>query len=100
MDCVRRTACAGIEKKCGGINETGGCGGESSGGTSGTSGSSSAAIASCQTQCDSINFCNCSSTAGPSSCRDKCTSAAATARDTFTSCSQSSGTDCAKKKEC
>jgi hypothetical protein len=104
IDCVTKTACAEIEKKCGGINESGGGSSGSSSGSSGESSSGSSGssfdVSTCQTQCDSINFFECASTAEHSACRDKCVSATSTARSTFTSCSQSSGTSCAKKKEC
>src|SRR5687767_690071 len=74
IDCVTKTACAEIEKKCGGaINESGGSGGgESSSGSSGSSGSNEFEITTCQSQCDSINFFECATTAEHSACRDKC----------------------------
>lgn len=95
IDCVNETACDKIEATCGGpvSNETGGGGGSSGGGAD-------FEIANCRTQCDSIHFFDCSTTTEHAACRDVCASAAATKRDTFTACSQSSGSDCTKKGAC
>lgn len=88
IDCVNNTACDKIKSVCGGGGETT------------TTETPSDPAAACQSECDSINFFQCAPVESHASCRTKCSSATATARDTFTSCSKSSGVDCDRKKAC
>lgn len=94
IDCVNGTACDKIASTCGGGSSSST---SSSGGSSGTNGDPAAA---CLSECDSINFFKCAPVESHATCRDKCASASATSRDAFTSCSQSSGVDCDRKKGC
>jgi hypothetical protein len=97
IDCVNKTACDKIQSVCGGGSTTtveGGGGTGTSGGTSTTS------VDGCLSECDSINFFACAPVASHATCRDHCAMASATTRDTFTSCSRSSGVDCERKGAC
>lgn len=90
IDCVNKNACADIESRCGG---TGG-----GGGVDVPTGPDP--VAECQEECDSINFFDCAPVTQHSQCRAKCSSATATTRDDFVSCSKSSGVECEKKGAC
>lgn len=92
IDCVNKTACEKLESTCGG--------GESSGGSIGVVDAGVDPASECLAECDSINFFMCAPVAAHASCRDKCASATASARDTFSSCSRSSGGDCERKSAC
>jgi hypothetical protein len=103
IDCVNSNACDKMKAACG--DPTGGSsGGTSSGGTSTSGGPPDAgdtfAIQQCQSACDNLNFFSCIDAATHSTCRDTCTSAAASKRDTFTSCVNTSGGDCTKGQDC
>jgi hypothetical protein len=91
IDCVNQTACESIESACGGSTDIDVGGGSSSG---------QGSIADCESECDSINFFKCAPVSSHAACRDRCASATSTARDSFSSCSGSSGVDCERKKEC
>lgn len=90
IDCVNNTACDKIRSACGGGEST----------SSSSEGSDTDPAASCLAECDSINFFQCAPVESHATCRSKCSSAGASSRDTFTSCSQSSGVDCDRKKAC
>ena len=94
IDCVNKTACDKLEATCGG----GTSGGSISGGGGVDSGASNTDA--CLRECDSINFFMCAPVASHATCREQCTKASATSRDTFTSCSTSSGGDCERKGAC
>ena len=87
IDCVNNTACDKIESTCGGES-------------SGTIETPSDPAAECLSECDSINFFKCAPVEFHAACRDECASASTGARDAFTTCSQSSGVDCERKKGC
>jgi hypothetical protein len=97
IDCVNKNSCSDIETKCGGVPT-----GEVSGGgeSSGSIPTGPDPVATCQDECDSINFFDCAPVEKHSECRAKCSSANATDRDDFVSCSDSSGVDCEKKAGC
>jgi hypothetical protein len=97
IDCVNKNACGDIESKCGGV-PSGGEGGGSGTGTGTVPGPDP--VAECQEECDSINFFDCAPVEKHSECRAKCSSATATLRDDFVTCSSSSGVDCTKKAGC
>jgi hypothetical protein len=85
IDCVNKTACDKLKSTCGG---------------GGGDDNNKTGVASCQAECDSLNFLECASADTHATCRAKCASADASPRDTFAACSRSSGPDCSKKKAC
>lgn len=96
IDCVNNTACAELVSTCGGESSSS----EVGPGDGDDEGPGGDAVAACFEECDSINFFDCAPTELHGECRAKCTSASATAREAFTSCSKSSGVKCANKKTC
>lgn len=95
IDCVNKNACDKIKSACGG---GGGGGGDISADGGITVGGDP--VADCRTECDQLNFFKCIPVTSFSACRDRCASATSSARDTFTSCSRSSGVDCGRKSGC
>ncbi|MBX3261157.1 MAG: hypothetical protein KF782_15845 [Labilithrix sp.] len=94
IDCVNNTACGEIVSTCGG---------ESSGvvvDEDDDDDDEADRIAACFDECDSINFFDCAPVELHGECRDRCTSASATKREAFTSCSKSSGVKCENKAGC
>ena len=98
IDCVNNTACGEILETCGGE-------------------SSSVDViddddddddddepkndpSDCYRECDQINFFDCAPVELHGVCRDACTSASASKRDAFTTCSRSSGVNCDSKLGC
>jgi hypothetical protein len=96
IDCVNKTACDKVASTCGGGSSSSSSSSSSDDGPPSTGNPS----AECLSECDSINFFKCAPVASHASCRDKCTKATATSRDSFTSCSSSSGVDCERKSDC
>lgn len=94
IDCVNSTACGEIVSTCGGGTSSV----EIEGG--GDDDGDDTKIAACFEECDSINFFDCAPVALHGECRERCTSASATKRDSFTSCSRSSGVNCENKAGC
>jgi hypothetical protein len=107
IDCVNSTACDKMKAACGDPTGGGSSGGTTSGGT--TSGGTSSggidagndfAIQQCQSACDTLNFFSCLDAATHQTCRDTCTTAAANKRDGFTTCVNTSGSDCTRGQDC
>jgi hypothetical protein len=96
IDCMNSTACASIVSTCGG--STGSTPPVSVGVDPGTTGDDP--VKACLDECDQINFFDCATVAAYSDCRKECSGAAAAKRDTFTSCSKSSGAQCDRKEAC
>lgn len=95
IDCLNKTACGEIESKCGGVSSESG-----SGELPDLPDGGPDPVAECRDECDSINFFDCAPVEAHSQCRSRCSSATATAREDFVSCSSSSGVDCEKKAGC
>ena len=107
IDCVNNVTCDKIVASCGSTTGGGGGGTTSGGTTSGgtTSGGLDAGqdqfgIQVCQSACDSLNFFSCLSATEHSACRALCASSTTAKRDTFRSCADGSGSDCAKGQAC
>lgn len=96
IDCVNSNDCDAIPKACGA--STGGSTGTSSGGTS--SGGTDPGVFQCQSACDGALFFKCIDASQQAKCRDACTTAAATKRDSYTSCANQAGGDCAQQGDC
>lgn len=92
IDCVNNTECKDIQKKCGGA---GGGNVDISVGEV-----EQDPVDACLEQCDDVKFFSCAPAAAFSECRDACSSATASKRDTFTHCSESSGPKCDDKADC
>jgi hypothetical protein len=95
IDCVNNSGCDKIKDICGASITTG-----SEIIAEPGPDASSLGVVTCQNECDSLNFFECVSVAEHARCRDTCTTVSGGARDTFTSCSRTSGGDCARKKAC
>jgi hypothetical protein len=97
IDCVNSNACDKMKAACGDPT-----GGTSSGGTSsgGIDAGNDFAIEECQSACDKLSFFSCLDAATHQACRDKCATAAANKRDGFTSCVNTSGSDCTRGRDC
>ena len=103
IDCVNNTACGEIVSTCGGESSSSESDGDGDGdgdGNGGGTGQSGVSEAACFAECDAINFFDCAPVELHGECRAMCTSANASARDAFTSCSKSSGPNCDKKQGC
>lgn len=93
--CILQTSCALMRQVCGLSSDQTEIDVPSGGG----SGSSTFAIRVCQDACDTAKFQDCLDAAAHADCRDLCSTAAATPRDTFASCVQSSG-ECSALDDC
>lgn len=93
IDCVNSTACGEILETCGGESSSEVVDDEDSRLPEDT-------LPDCYRECDQINFFECAPVEFHRACRDECSSASATDRDAFTSCSRSSGVNCESKLGC
>jgi hypothetical protein len=99
IDCVNSTACDKMKSACG--DPTGGASGENTGSGTFDAGSDDGfAIGSCQSACDSLNFFSCIDAAAHQACRDRCSTAPANERESFTACANGAGGDCSHATDC
>jgi len=87
--CIMQTPCAEIVETC---RPTGGLGETDPGDTF--------EVEVCRDRCDSAKFHDCLTAAEHSRCRERCASASASARESFTSCIEGSGTRCPSALDC
>ena len=95
LQCIQYTPCASIPTSC---NPAG----AQEGGVPGLDASITDEfnIRVCQSACDSAAADNCISPADLTVCRNRCATAAASRRENYTACSNSSHADCAKHQGC
>ncbi len=98
LECIARTACAALQSTC-----SAGLPDASFPDTSPPSfdsGQEGFEIMNCQQACDSLHFFNCLDASGQASCRDRCTTAPMSKRNSFTSCGEAAGGNCPNATDC
>lgn len=89
LDCVGRSTCQEMPSACAGA-----AGQALDGGVNGF------AVFDCQQSCGTALFFKCVSASEHAACRSLCETSTSSKRDTFTSCANGAGTDCAKERDC